>query len=389
MAIVDFMDHLGPEKVFHVYDTETGMKGVIVVDTTCYGAAGGGTRMMPDISTREIFGLARAMTYKFSIFGLPIGGSKAGIWADPTIQGPRRKDLLRAFGRGIKPLLDSGIVIGADIGTNGDDVESIYEGAGISSTSEGLAFQERDGEPLENHATGYGVVAAAKAACEAKNITVNSASAAIEGFGKVGGGVARYFEESGVTVTAISTLNGTRYDPQGLDIKKLLDLRKEVGDKVVEVYEKGELFPVGDIFTLPVDILIPGARPYVINAENVNSVKASIISSSANIPITDEAEDILFQKGTLVVPDFISNAGGIMVALIDAMKGTEEDIFKTLDRLIPSVTLEVLDESKKDDTNPRKYAMSQVEKTILEARKTGTQHSFEEILVKVKKKFGL
>lgn len=389
MAITDYMDRLGPEKVLHVYDVKTGMKGVIVVDTTFNGTAGGGTRMMPDISTREIFGLARAMTYKFSIFGLPIGGSKAGIWADPAMTGEQRQDLLRAFGRGIKPLIESGIVVGADIGTNGDDVEAIYEGAGVPSTSEGLAFQERDGEPLENHATGYGVVAAAKAACGAANIQVDQASAAIEGFGKVGGGVARYFEESGVTVTAISTLNGTRYDPQGLDVKKLLDLRKDIGDRVVEEYEGGELLPVGDIFTLPVDILIPGARPYVITADNVNSVQASVISSSANIPITNEAEAVLFEKGTRVVPDFVSNAGGIMVALIDAMKGTEADIFKTLDKMIPDVTLEVLDESKKAGVNPRQYAMTKVENTILNVRKTGTTQSFDEILVKVKQAFDM
>ncbi|MBU2647326.1 hypothetical protein KKI24_21650 [bacterium] len=110
---------------------------------------------------------------------------------------------------------------------------------------------------------------------------------------------------------------------------QLLELRKEAGDKVVEVYRKGKLLPKEEIFGLPVDMLIPGVRPYVINKDNVNQIKARVISTSANIPITDEAEEALFKKGTIVVPDFISNAGGTIVALIDAMKGSADDVFKT------------------------------------------------------------
>jgi glutamate dehydrogenase (NAD(P)+) len=389
MEIVNMMDQLGPEKVFHVYDPETKMKGVVVVDTTFDQTAGGGTRMMPDISAREIFGLARAMTYKFSIFGLPIGGAKAGIWADPGMTGTERIALMEAFGRGVKPLLDSGIVLGADIGTSGTDVETIYRGANSPSLSEGLAFEMLDGDPLENHATGFGVVEAAKAACQKAGIELSNASAAIEGFGKVGGGVARYFAESGVKVTAVSTLYGTRYDPDGLDVGQLLELRKEAGDKVVEVYQKGKLLQKEDIFSLPVDILIPGARPYVITKDNVNQIKARVISSSANIPITDEAEEVLFKQGTIVVPDFISNAGGIIVALIDTMKGSADDVFNTLRIAIPKVTLDTLAGSEQANVNPRKYAISVAEKTVLNSRKNNVKQSFEEILVKVKETLGL
>ncbi len=389
MEIVSMMDQLGPEKVLHVFDPKTKMKGVVVVDTTFYGTAGGGTRMMPDISAEEIFGLARAMTYKFSIFGFPIGGAKAGIWADPGMEGTERTELIEAFGRGVKPLLDSGIALGADIGTSGADVESIYKGAGLPSLSEGLAFEMLDGDPLENHATGFGVVEAGKAACQKAGINLSNASAAIEGFGKVGGGVARYFNESGVKVNAVSTLYGTLYDPDGLDVGQLLELRKEAGDKVVEVYPKGKLLPKEDIFSLPVDMLIPGARPYVITRDNVNQIKARVISSSANIPITDEAEEVLFKQGTIVVPDFISNAGGIIVALIDAMKGSADDVFNTLRKAIPKVTLDVLAGSEQAAVNPRKFAISIAEKAVLDSRENNVEQSFEDILAKVKKQLGL
>ncbi|MBU2511665.1 hypothetical protein KJ966_10000 [bacterium] len=130
-------DDLGPEIIFHVYDPKTGMKGVVVVDTTMNNISGGGTRMMHDITTAEIFGLARAMTHKFAIFDFPIGGAKAGIWADPGLKGEERKELLRAFGKAVKPLLSGGITLAADIGTDGEDVSAFYDGAGLPSCSTG------------------------------------------------------------------------------------------------------------------------------------------------------------------------------------------------------------------------------------------------------------
>jgi len=91
-------DGLGPEKIVHVYDPAVGMKALVVVDTTSLGGSAGRTRMLPDITTEEISWLARAMTHKFAILDIPIGGAKAGIWADPSIHGTPRQAILRAFG---------------------------------------------------------------------------------------------------------------------------------------------------------------------------------------------------------------------------------------------------------------------------------------------------
>ena len=152
------VDPLGPQKILHVYDPDTGMKGVVVVDTVSLAGAGGGTRMLPDITTGEIFQLARAMTHKYAILDFPVGGAKAGIWADPAIKGRKRKELMMSFGRAIKPLLSSGIILAADMGTDNDDVALFFEGAGLPQRFTGLSTQKIDGEPLEDHVTGYGVV---------------------------------------------------------------------------------------------------------------------------------------------------------------------------------------------------------------------------------------
>ena len=117
-----------------------------------------------------------------------------------------------------------------------------------------------------------------------------------------------------------------------LDVRKLLDLRKMWGDRVVEKYEDGRLLDKKDLYGLDVDILIPGARPHVIHENNVEQIKAKVISSIANIPITDKAEAALFEKGIHSIPDFISNAGGIVVALLDFMGGTPDDVFSSIGR---------------------------------------------------------
>ncbi|MCP4753233.1 MAG: Glu/Leu/Phe/Val dehydrogenase [Proteobacteria bacterium] len=383
------MDELGPEKILHVYDPETGMKGVVVVHTTMNNIAGGGTRMMPDITTREIFGLARTMTHKFAIFDFPIGGAKAGIWADPGIQGEQRRELTEAFGRAVKPLLTNGITLAADIGTDTEDVESFYKGAEMPSGSTGLAAAEIEGEPLENHATGYGVVVAAKAACGMADIDIGNASAAIEGFGKVGGGAARYLDKIGTKVTAISTLKGTLYNPDGLNVEKLLEIRRTHGDRVVEEYGDGQTFEKEKIYGLPTDILIPGARPYVIDEGNVDLVQAKVVSSIANIPITEKAEEILFRKNVHIVPDFVSNAGGVIVALVDILGGSTDDVFTAIEHMIAPLTENILKEAVDTGINPQKLAVSKTTQKVLQARSGKVALPFEEILDKVKTKLNL
>jgi glutamate dehydrogenase/leucine dehydrogenase len=363
------VDPLGPQKIVHVYDPDTGMKGVVVVDTVSLAGAGGGTRMLPDITTGEIFQLARAMTHKYAILDFPVGGAKAGIWADPAIQGPMRKELMLSFGKAIKPLLSSGIVMAADMGTDNDDVALFFEGAGLPQRFTGLSTQKIDGEPLEDHVTGYGVVVAALAACKLAGIDINGVRVAVEGFGKVGGGVLRYITEAGAKVVALSTIEETIYHGDGLDIKALLKSRKTSGDQAVSGYKEARHLKPEEIYSLPVDVLIPGARPHLITRNNVGAIKAKVISSIANVPTTDEAEEILFQKGVLSVPDFISNAGGVILGVVDVLGGKADDVFKVVDHYIGPLSTQILIESRQKNVNPRALAISKTTAKVLKARK--------------------
>jgi glutamate dehydrogenase (NAD(P)+) len=276
------------------------------------------------------------------------------------------------------------------MGTDALDTAIFREAAGLPSRGPSLARQEKDGEPIENHATGYGVVVAARAACEFAGIELKGATVAIEGFGKVGGGAARYMAEEGATVVALSCVDGAVYDENGIDVGTLLEDRKRSGDRAVQECPAGRQIHRGELYFLPVDILIPGARPYVIDKGNVGRVQARVISSIANIPVTDEAEEILFQRGIVSVPDFVSNIGGVILGVVGAVGGTADDVFKGLMNLVAPVTTGILVDARKGGVNPRSLAVRRIRERVLKAR-TDTQPSIadDERLAMYRQRLGI
>lgn len=380
-------DDVGPEYVIQMYDPVSGMRAVIVIDTAAFGVAAGGIRMLPDITTEEIIHLARVMTYKFAVLDMPVGGAKSGIFADPS--SPDRDRIIAAYGRHVAPFLRQLMYIpGADMGTSDRDVARIYEFAGIKEMApSGLTLREKEGMPLEDHLTGYGVVVAAKTACELIGMSMTGATVAIEGFGKVGGGVARYMARLGAKVVAISTVEGAVYNPDGLDVEKMLDMRKKLGDKVVLEYKNGEHIRREELFTLPVDILVPGARPYVINEGNTGKIRARLIAPGANIPVTDDADEDLLRRGVVVLPDFIANSGGVIAATLDRMSATEEQAFKVVEEKISSLIMGVLSKALEEKRSPTKLAKEMASEKIRKSIKERKQLQAEELEKIVRKKF--
>lgn len=362
-------DEIGPEAQVVVSDARTGMRGVLVIDSTALGPCGGGTRMLPDLTIEEVAALARGMTYKFSILGFPRGGSKAGIWAEPALPPEQRAEVLAAFGRAIRGYLQSReVAVGPDMGVTVDDVRTIYAGAGAPDIRTGLFAREHEGDPAAYHITGYGVVAAMRVAAAFADIDLCRVGVAIEGFGQVGAGVARYAARQGARVVAISTLAGGIFNPRGLDVDRLLELRRKLGDRCVLEYADAERFDPADLYLLPVDVLVPGARPYVIHESNAPRVQAKLVVSGGNITTTTAAEEILFQRGVVAVPDFISNAGAAIASWVDVLGGGVPQALQTIDALIVKTTSEVLDQSRRKACSPYRVATARASERVLAAR---------------------
>jgi glutamate dehydrogenase (NAD(P)+) len=377
-------DELGPEMIIRVQDSKTGMRGILVVDSTVLGPAGGGARMLPDVSEEEVAALARGMTHKFSIFGFPRGGSKAGLVGDPSMEPDRKRAVLEAFGRALAPLLrDRDVAIGPDMGVSVDDVQAIYEGAATKNIRSGLFARPLDGDSAAYHLTGFGVVSAMTAALESLDRPLGGATVAIEGFGQVGVGTARYAVKRGLRVVAVTTLVGGVYEPGGLDVAQLLALRRVHGDACVKHYPGGRPIVPSDVYYLPVDVMVPGARPYVLNGLNAARVQARVVCPAGNIAVTQEAEHQLHTRGVICLPDFVANAGGAIASWVDILGGTLDQAFGCLDRLISRVSREVLLEAVQRGQAPGVVARARCRHTILTSPRR--RPTFEESRVAIRK----
>jgi glutamate dehydrogenase/leucine dehydrogenase len=226
--------------------------------------------------------------------------------------------------------------------------------------------QEIGGLPLDNlGATGFGLAECAEITCPYANIELRGSKAAIQGFGSVGKAAARFLSEKGVIIIAASDTKGAIYNPDGLDVKELIDAKENTGSVIN--YKKGEIKKCEELFLTECDILIPAATPDIISKDNVDGVKAKLILQGANIPITKEAEDILHKKGILSVPDFIANAGGVIMAAMEYAKKSEREAFDAISERIKKNTKIILETAFNEKILPRQAAEAIAKERIIKA----------------------
>ena len=306
----DLMDEWGPEKVVCVSDRRSGMRGVLVIDNSARGMGKGGTRMSPTLTVREVARLARTMTWKWAAVDLFHGGAKAGILGDPNAA--NKEEILRAFARALANEVPGEYVFGLDMGLTEKDAAIFADELGDRGAAVGLP-RALGGLPYDElGVTGYGVAEATDAAALAIGLPVAGARVAIQGFGAVGQAAGERLVELGAVVTAVSTASGAVLDPDGLDVTRLVALRAELGDDCVHAY--GGAVEATAALTTDAEILVPAAREDVIDKDLANSTSARLIVEGANLPTTPAALEVLHERGVVVVPDFIANAGGIIAA---------------------------------------------------------------------------
>ena len=337
-------DSIGPAKVLQLYDPQSGLRGVVVVDNVTLGPAIGGVRVSPTVSALEVFRLARAMTMKNSIAGIDHGGGKAGIVADPHTAD--LETLFRVFARMIAGIDE--YIPGPDMGCDEQAMvwlqEEIRRSVGLPAELGGLPLDELG-------ATGFGVVACAEVAARKINLPLSGARVAIQGLGNVGVAAAKFFAEKGAVIVAANDSQGTVHDPGGLEIGKLIAAKRGQGS--VLNYPGGHHLTRDEIFGLDSDILVPSANPDVIDMRNVAQVKARLILQGANIPVTLEAEAALAKRGVLVVPDFIANAGGVIMAAMEYKHKSAAEAFDYITEKIQMNTERILDKVSREQLLPR------------------------------------
>jgi glutamate dehydrogenase (NAD(P)+) len=359
------IDEWGPEKVLQVYDPDTGMKGVLVIDNTSTGPGKGGIRFAQSVTPLEIFRLARTMTWKCAAAGLPFGGAKGGIIADPNIVD--RVSWMKSFAKMIRPYCPSQYIAATDVGTTELDMAIFAHEIGDMRACTGKP-SELGGIPHELGTTGYGVSIALQTALNIlKDLKImqvpqkSQTRVVIQGFGNVGSFAARFLDQNGIKVVGVSDVSGFIYskDENGLNIPKLMKDMKgkaklsDLKDYGYDIRDKDEIFEIG------LDIFIPAAMGGVINNNTASKLLGNgikMVVEAANIPTTSDAGEYLHKNKIWIIPDFLANAGGVIGSFVEYQGRTEKEAFDLIEYKITKNIKEVLTEAIMKEENPRKIA---------------------------------
>jgi glutamate dehydrogenase/leucine dehydrogenase len=280
------------------------------------------------------------MTFKFGFLGLPQGGAKAGVIGDPKAPPQERRQRLAAFGKAIAPLLFARIYFPAtDMGTDTTDVRYMLHAAGIRPKRRELRSDQ------SGYYTAVSVLVGVRRATRHLGLCLSGCTVAIEGFGKVGSALGGLLAAAKACVVAISTSRGAIYNPKGLDMKRLMQLHAEVGSRVIDQYTDAELIDCEALLELPVDVLCPCARHDSLHLGNANRVGARVVCAGANNPITPEAEHVLFHRGVVCLPFFVTNCGGTLGSTMEFASVRKEQIELFIDHHIGARVAWLLNEA--------------------------------------------
>ena len=283
----------------------------------------GGLRFHPNVTRDEVKALSTWMTFKCSVAGIPYGGGKGGMAIDPKDYSKAELERIsKGFAKAISPIIGEKVDIPApDVNTNGQImswmVDAYEEVAGKSTkgvfTGKPLEF---GGSLARTEATGYGVNLTAKKALAKLNIDVKGATYAVQGFGNVGFYTAYYAHKDGAKIVAFSNSDVAIYNENGIDMEAVIKDFEENG-RIAANKGYGKDITNAELLELEVDVLAPCALENQITSENADRIKAKVVAEGANGPTTPEADEILFKKGIVVIPDILANSGGVVVSYFE------------------------------------------------------------------------
>ncbi|TXT67690.1 MAG: putative Glutamate dehydrogenase [Promethearchaeota archaeon] len=383
------MDELGPEEVIIIRDPAIDLRGFLVIDNSRYGIPMGSIRIAPDLVLNEIIRLARSMSLKAASFKIPLGGASAGLIFDPKSE--KKSLYIGSFGEELKPMIKQDIFYPEPgLGSTDKDIEHIFKLSGRPELIPRKIGIFKYDIPLKKTYIGVSVSYCIKTICsKLKNIKGYESfgewnkpiKVLLEGFGRAGREIARHLKQFGYQLLGISTLGGAIFDEDGLNIDQLLELKKKYGDGLVNHYESKNLVSLSreKLFELSsdysVDFLIPGARPNVINKDNIDKIKPKAIVSASRIPYEVGITKELNEAEILAFPDFISSSGDILA--FSTRKKTKTDsvnIEEHIQSQISEITLDILQEASQNNISPYEFAQNRAEKELKKKLERRIEH---------------
>jgi glutamate dehydrogenase len=327
------------------------------------GPTKGGIRFHPNVSLDEVKALSIWMSLKCGIFNLPYGGAKGGIICDPRSMSMNEQErLARGYVRAVSQIVGPAKDIPApDVYTNPQIMAWMYDEYSHIREFDSPGFIT--GKPLvlggsqgRNQATALGVCIAMREAASRQKKDVRDLRVIVQGFGNVGSNVALILHEMGAKVVGISDAGGGLYDEKGLDVPSLIDQKDSFG-MVTPAFQN--VISNEDLLTQPCDVLIPAALENQLHEGNAHDIQASIVIEAANGPTTPVADEILHERGVLVVPDVLANAGGVTVSYFEWVQNnqgwywSEAEVNSRLEHMMIQSVQNILQTAERYDVSPR------------------------------------
>ena len=332
------------------------------------GPTKGGIRFHPDVTIEEVKALAMWMTWKCAVVGLPYGGAKGGVTCNPKVMSQNElQNLTRRFTTEISLLIGPNRDIPApDVNTNPQimawimDTYSMHHGYSIPGVTTGKPLI-LGGSEGRAEATGRGTVFITQEAASRLNLDLGASSAIVQGFGNAGSVAARLLHEMGVKVVGVSDSSGAIYSSDGLSIPDVIAHKARTGSVVG--YDGAQGMTNEELLVQPCDILVPAALEEVITEHNAADIKAQLVVEAANGPTTPEADRILYDRGVVVVPDILANAGGVTVSYFEwvqalqAFPWTEVEVNERLHRIMTRAFAAVYETAQRYNVHMRTAAL--------------------------------
>ena len=325
----------------------------------------GGIRFHPAVTLREVSALAMLMTWKCALLGIPYGGAKGGIAINPKSYSINELERIsrRYISELIKDIGPSVDIPAPDMGTSAREMAWMMDtySVNIGHAVPGIVT----GKPLSiggslgrEMATGRGVMIVVREALADRGKSLSGTRIAIQGFGNVGGAAAELLHQAGATIIAVSTGSGGVFAEKGLDILELQAYARE-NNRKISGFPQAKPITNAELLTLPCDVLIPAALENQITQENVNQIQANLVVEAANGPVTLEANLSLEARGVTVLPDILSNAGGVVVSYLEWVQGlsylfwNEERVNGEMESLMVQAYRKVMHQSQTRKISPR------------------------------------
>jgi glutamate dehydrogenase (NAD(P)+) len=308
-------------------------QGYRVTHNIARGPSKGGIRYHPDVTRDEVKSLAMWMTWKCALMGIPFGGAKGGVVVDPKRLSARELERLtrRYTTEIINEIGPEKDIPAPDVGTNARVMAWIFDTYSMNKGHSVLGVVT--GKPLSiggslgrEEATARGALYCIRAALMHEGRSIEGLRVAVQGFGNVGSYLARFIAEDGGKVVAISDSSAALHNPNGIDISAAIAHKRETGQ--LAGLKNAEEITGEELILLDCDVLAPCALEQVITADNADHVKARILCEGANGPTTPAADAILEDKGVLILPDVLANAGGVVVSYFEWVQGLQEYFWK-------------------------------------------------------------